>query len=372
MTDQHSFGVDPITCHAWNKERNQVAISTNNNDVQVYKRKGNDWELSDVLSEHGLRVTSMHWAPNSNRIVSCGADRNAYVWTLEDGKWKPALVLLRINRAATCVKWSPQENKFAVGTGARLIAVCFFDKANDWWISKHIKKPIRSTVTALDWHPNNMLLAAGSTDFKARVFSAYIKDIEDKPSPTPWGSKMPLGQLMAEFSNSNLGGGWVHGVSFSASGNKLCWVGHDSSINIVDATKGSTLAVLKSDFLPFLTVTWVTETSIVAGGYDCCPVLFKLDANNKLTFSSKLDISQKKEKGAASAMRKFQSLDRLARADTNDTSLATAHQNAITHIAIHTGDKNNAQKLSTTGVDGQMVVWDMKSLESLIASMKLG
>ncbi len=52
-------------------------------------------------------------------------DRNAYVWTQEgpEQKWKPTLVLLRINRAATCVKWSPLENKFAVGSGARLISV---------------------------------------------------------------------------------------------------------------------------------------------------------------------------------------------------------------------------------------------------------
>ena len=36
------------------------------------------------------------------------------------------------------------------------------------WVSKHIKKPIRSTVLSIDWHPNNYLLAAGSSDFKAR------------------------------------------------------------------------------------------------------------------------------------------------------------------------------------------------------------
>ena len=42
------------------------------------------------------------------RLVTCSADRNAYVWTQsDDGKWKPTLVLLRINRAATCVRWSP-------------------------------------------------------------------------------------------------------------------------------------------------------------------------------------------------------------------------------------------------------------------------
>lgn len=103
------------------------------------------------------------------------------------------------------MKWSPQENKFAAGSGARLISVCYFESENDWWVSKHIKKPIRSTITSLDWHPNNVLLVAGSADFKVRVFSAYIRDIEKTPEPTPWGTKMPLGQLMAEFPNSTSG-----------------------------------------------------------------------------------------------------------------------------------------------------------------------
>ena len=94
-----------------------------------------------------------------------------------------------------------------MGSGARLISVCYFEKENDWWVSKHIKKPIRSTVTCLDWHPNNVLLVAGSTDFKVRVFSAYIKEIEDRPQATPWGTKMPFGQLMTELANSSTGAG---------------------------------------------------------------------------------------------------------------------------------------------------------------------
>lgn len=34
-------------------------------------------------------------------------------------------------------------------------------------------------------------------------------------------------------------GGWVHSVCFSSSGTKLAWVGHDSSISVVDAANGS-------------------------------------------------------------------------------------------------------------------------------------
>lgn len=62
----------------------------------------------------------------------------------------------------------------------RAIAVCSFDEENNWWVAKHLKKPIRSTVLSVDWHPNNILLAAGSADMKARVFSAWIKDIESR------------------------------------------------------------------------------------------------------------------------------------------------------------------------------------------------
>ena len=188
-----SFGVSPISSHCWSGDGSHLALSLNNNEVQVMKKGtgAGKWTTSATLSQHDLEVTGIDWAPKTNRIVTCSSDRNAYVWTLEeDGTWKHCMVLLRINRAATCAKWSPEENKFAVGSGARLIAVCYHDTNDNWWVSKHIKRPIRSKIVCLDWHPNNCLLAAGSTGFKVRVFSAYVQDVESKPSPTPWGKKM--------------------------------------------------------------------------------------------------------------------------------------------------------------------------------------
>lgn len=38
----------------------------------------------------------------------------------------------------------------------------------------------------------------------SRVFSAYIKEVEEKPGPTPWGSKMPFGAVLAEFGGAGL------------------------------------------------------------------------------------------------------------------------------------------------------------------------
>jgi len=175
MPDIHQITYGQITCHSFNKERDQVAICPGDHTVQIYKKSGSTWVLSTTLSEHDKLVTSIDWAPNSNRIVSCSQDRNAYVWKFETETqtWKPTLVLLRINRAATAVKWSPKEDKFAVASGARLISICYFDEEYDWWTSKHIKKPIRSTVLSLDWHPDNILLAAGAADSK--VITTYCK-----------------------------------------------------------------------------------------------------------------------------------------------------------------------------------------------------
>ena len=45
-------------------------------------------------------------------------------------------------------------------------------------------------------------------------------------------------QMMAEFTNSPMGGGWVHAVSFNSAGTKLAWVAHDCSISVADAEKG--------------------------------------------------------------------------------------------------------------------------------------
>jgi len=363
----HSFGIEPISCHAWNKDRTRMALSPNNNEIHIYSFRGGRWEKTDSLKEHYQRVNGIDWAPETNRIVTAGADRNAYVWVEEGGKWKPTLVILRINRAATCVKWSPKEDKFAVGSGARLISICYFEQENDWWVSKHIKKPLRSTVTSLDWHPGNYLLAAGSTDFKARVFSAYVKEIETKPSATEWGKKMPFGNMMAEFTSG--GGGWVHSVSFSANGTQLAWVGHDSSISVVDSANNMALRTIKTTFLPFMTCNWIGNSTLLVAGYDCTPMVFHYQSGD-IVFSAKLDKEGQAQAQKFTAMKHFQSLDKRAETESN-SSVNTTHQNTITRVRVHTGGKSGASKVSTSGVDGKLCVWDLRTLEATIDNLRI-
>ncbi|XP_043289944.1 actin-related protein 2/3 complex subunit 1A-B [Venturia canescens] len=367
MSESYTFGLDVITCHAWNKDRTEVAVCSKSNEVHMYKRSGSQWKQVDVLQAHGMSVMCLDWAPKTNRIVTCAADKTAYVWNIgDDGKWIPAWVVLRTNRAAVCVKWAPQENKFAVGSGDKSVSVSFFVPENNWWLSKHIKRPLRSTVTAIDWHPDNKVLVAGSTDYKVRVFGAYVKDVEDAPAPGPWGATSNLGTLLAEFPNSPNGGGWIHAVAFSPCGNKVCWVSHNSSICVADATKGNAVVRLYTEYLPFLSCMWISSNSIIVAGHSCMPFLYSIDKNGQLYFVSKLDNSQKREAAGISAMRKFQSLDRQARTETNDCFLDSIHQNTITCIR-----KMSPNEFSTSGLDDQLVLWDTKTLESSIAGLSI-
>ncbi|KAF5315786.1 hypothetical protein D9611_004808 [Ephemerocybe angulata] len=378
----------PVTAHAFNVDRSQLCVSLNNNDAQILSRKGSEWVLNETLAEHDKLITSIDWAPNSNRIVTASQDRNAYVWEQkpdpETGKlvWKPTLVLLRINRAATHVRWSPKEDKFAVASGARAIAICSFDEENNWWVAKQLKKPIRSTVLSVDWHPNNVLLAAGSADLKARVFSAYIKEVDERPAPTVWGSKLPFNTICGEYSSPS--GGWVHTVGFSPSGDALAFASHDSTISIVYPT-GPTIYSIRLPSLPLVSLTWTSESAIVAAGHDCRPLVFT-GTEQGWRESGTLDDSKSSSSSGSGfgagtpgrlklgAFATFQNADSRGQSSPggvaqSDTKLSTIHQNTITSVRPYEGVNGEVTKVSTTGVDGTLVIWDTNEVSAITARL---
>uniref|UniRef100_A0A2R8ZXB8 Uncharacterized protein n=1 Tax=Pan paniscus TaxID=9597 RepID=A0A2R8ZXB8_PANPA len=328
----HQFLLEPITYRAWNRDHTQIALSSNNHQVHIYKknRNGSWWVKAHELKEHNRHITGIDWAPKSDRIVTCRADHNAYVWSQKDGVCKPTLVILRINCA------SPLGNKFAVRSGAR-----FISSENDWWVSKHIKKPIRSTVLSLDCHPNNVLLAAGSCDFKCRLFSAYIKEVDDmdeKPVSMHWGSKMPFGQLMSEIGGSGTGG-WVHRVSFSASGSRLAWVSHNSTVSVAVASKS------------------VQVSHRVPAAPECFICL--REQSGCLTFISRLDVPKQSIQRNMSVMNAFR-----ATTEDRNTVLEMLHPNSITQVSIYEVGKQDCRKFCTTDIGG-----DFKTLESSIQGL---
>lgn len=365
----YNVAQSPIAAHAFNADRSAVAVSLNSNEAQILTRSGSQWVTAETLSEHDKVITSIDWAPNSNLIVTASQDRNAYVWQLTpEGTWKPTLVLLRINRAATYVRWSPKEDKFAVASGARAIAVCSFDPENNWWVSKLLKKPIRSTVLSIDWHPNNVLLAAGSADSMARVFSAYIKEVDSKPAASVWGSKLPFNTVCGEYRSP--AGGWVHSVGFSPSGDALAFASHDSSLSIVYPGSNA-VQTIRMPSLPLVTLVWTAEDTIVAAGHDCQPFVFN-GSEGGWQETGTLDDATGSSGGPAKrglaarsgAFAAFQAADKRGLAESGsgggDTKLLTVHQNTITSVRIY-----DQGRVSTTGVDGNLVIWDVGAVSAI-------
>merc|ERR1719295_1445739 len=123
--------------------------------------------------------------------------------------------------------------------------------------------------------------------------------------------------MMAEFSNSPHGGGWIHSVSFSSDGNRLAWVAHDSSISVADATKGDApnfeVYRLATNELSFLSCTWLSLNTLVTAGHGCKPLAYNVDDSGKITFMSEIDIMTSESGGKnAGAMPRhfFKSLDK--------------------------------------------------------------
>ncbi|KAM7271641.1 hypothetical protein ACFE04_030855 [Oxalis oulophora] len=275
-----------ITCHAWSPEHSMVAFCPNNNEVHIYRLFQDKWEKVHVLQKHDQLVSGIDWSTKTNRIVTVSHDRNSYVWNQEGSEWVPTLVILRLNRAALCVQWSPKENKFAVGSGAKTVCVCYYEQENNWWVSKVIRKKHDSSVTGVAWHPNNILLATTSTDGKCRVFSTFIKGVDTKDSKGT-SSDSKFGELIVQL---DLSFSWAFGVKWSPSGNTLAYVGHNSMIYFVDDVSPSPLAqnVAFRD-LPLRDVLFISERVVIGVGFDCNPMVFAADQTGIWSFVRHLD-----------------------------------------------------------------------------------
>jgi len=127
---------------------------------------------------------------------------------------------------------------------------------------------------------------------------------------------------------------------------------------------------LRTDLLPLLTLTWLTDNTLVAGGHNCVPITFSVSSAGTLSFGARLEEDKKQEGGgaAASAMKMFQRADRLGQSEL-ESKLNTTHQNQISEMRIHSGAKGNVKTISTVAGDGKLVIWDIGSLAAKMKNL---
>lgn len=278
-----------------------LAICPNNSELHIYVSDNDTWQRKWILADvsvvswapaicsltkgvclqHDILISGVDWSPETNKIVTCGHDRNAFVWVFDAvaDKWVPQMTVLpteHVSKACTDVKWSPDGTRFALASSSKKALICTYEAANNWWISRPTAKH-RSAVLTVAWHPSSQVIATACTDYRCRVISAAVADL-DGPAPVvePFGPLPDLGEVLFELETAKT---WVTGVAWSPTGRALAYAGHDSTLHIAQWTGNEpgghpVLSTVACDSLPFTCLRFLSPSSLVAAGHAMVPLLY--------------------------------------------------------------------------------------------------
>lgn len=170
---------------------------------------------------------------------------------------------------------------------------------------------------------------------------------------------------------------------------------HDSTLTIVypsgPEAAPQALYTIQLPSLPFISLLFINENSIVAAGHDCQPILFEGTMEAGWTQSRSLDDPTKRLEGSggartpsasgigrlnnSEAFSMFRAADSRGvassapvvalagtRITAQGTELLTVHQNTITSVRAFAGHSGDITSVSTTAVDGRLVIWDCASV----------
>jgi len=240
-----------------------------------------------------------------------------------------------------CAKWSPDGSKFAVGSVEGLVAVGHFDRGNDWWVCRHLKKTVDGPVLSIAWHPTASLLAIGTLAGNLTVASAFVAEInEGKEVTVGWIDSTVLRSFDTECFKIEIGS-WVQGVSFSPSGHVLAWSTRSAVISLFYPASGhqSSVECLSNGCkIPLQKLLFLSENVLMAAG-----------SSGQLMILSGAD---GKQWG-------------LRQESVGGTSSSPAHTSPITSLeSFEAAQQRQVGNVATLGLDGSMIIWPMAKLAS--------
>jgi actin related protein 2/3 complex subunit 1A/1B len=155
---------------------------------------------------------------------------------------------------------------------------------------------------------------------------------------------------------------------------------------------GPTVYTIRSNSLPYMSLTWSSEDTIVAAGHDCQPMLFSggpsgWQAAGSLddTTAPKSSVGTRGGLGSSpvgrlnsAAFNTFRNADSRGLGSSSgggtplatDTELFTVHQNTITDVRPYEGAPGAVSRVSTSGVDGKLVIWNVNAVSGLGTKLK--
>lgn len=371
------------SAHAWNGDHSKLAISPNDSEIWIFTGCDNldssSWKKKWILKEHELPVASLDWHPVTGRLVSVGHDRNAFVWVFDadNDRWTPQVVVLHISKAALDVKWSLDGSEFAVASASKQVSICRFDPGSNWWISS-VSKKAKSTVTSVAWHPSGQVVAAGSTDFKCRVISAWLPSAagaQPPPPPPVFGPLPEFGTDVIEFEQGRVSvrvlssrcfgvtlasrvvqcthtpspsyhhsrrpQSWVLDCAWAPSGGHLAFITHDCHLHVAtfhpSALEAPALQSVRMPGLPAARVLWLSERAILTAGHQPTPELFTRGADGQWRYAAAVELQPASAAKAATttsfgAAKAMFAGGKNAAASSGPASAGVRHSGAVTSL----------------------------------------
>eukprot|EP01029_Cantina_marsupialis_P029133 TRINITY_DN779845_c0_g1_i1.p1 TRINITY_DN779845_c0_g1~~TRINITY_DN779845_c0_g1_i1.p1 ORF type:complete len:398 (-),score=110.77 TRINITY_DN779845_c0_g1_i1:77-1270(-) len=377
--------VDMASCHAWNADRSMLAISPNDNTVEIYSNcqdvDPKKWVKSFVLDDHKMVVSGIDWHPKTNKIVTCSHDRRVVIYDFNKTTqtWESSYGDGLIRRACLAVKWAPNGKKFAVATADQFIhiGVREKDELGDvvWPIDpKKMAKTSSNIYSILDlaWHPSGDFVGLAYADRQCTVAGGSAQNAKSKSHETFGESK--FGSECCVFESES----FVESVCWSPNGLRMAFASHDSTVTIVHFPNGAGEEVVRSlvlKCLPVRALLFIDEDTILAGGHDMNPILLRFTGSewNVIGFIDREEEKKSSKMSAfGSAHKMFQ--QKTAFGTTSASVLKarnTQHKGTIIQILPHKLSEDGSI-LSVSSLDeaGSMVLWDVSSVDALAAAVK--
>eukprot|EP00344_Euplotes_crassus_P011469 CAMPEP_0197003386 /NCGR_PEP_ID=MMETSP1380-20130617/7672_1 /TAXON_ID=5936 /ORGANISM="Euplotes crassus, Strain CT5" /LENGTH=357 /DNA_ID=CAMNT_0042421883 /DNA_START=18 /DNA_END=1091 /DNA_ORIENTATION=- len=274
---------DKVTAISFNKDGSQVAICTGEKEILIYETKGSkkfaDWEQIHILKEHTQKAAVIDWNHETGLILTGSYDRSIFVWKYSDehAKYLPQMVNMDEKLAILDAKWNRQGTKFVVGTSSKRIYVGTYSAKHGWWATEEIKKEHKSSVLAVEFSPNGRVIASVSFDGTCKILSAYMKDVDEEETKTPFGDVTTFGECLANLS-VNFGLIMSLGLHQEIVFVMLLMMELSTSEMCPQERKVKSSNILTKDYLSSKG-RFIGDDKFLAVGYDKAPFLFKKSAD---------------------------------------------------------------------------------------------
>lgn len=201
------------------------------------------------------------------------------------------MAILNIKVAVLDVKWGKKGNKFAAGTGSKLVCTGFWCSDSNWWQCKNMKEH-KSSVNSVCLDNSGLFVISGSLDLHVIISSAFIDKIDEGETSTNGLEISPHGTVLMNFSL----GAWVNNVCWSPSNNFAFVATHDSIISVLN-TKGNTKDSIYLNHSPASSIVSLSDTEILVISFDRHIYRYKLEGEEWKMIKAITKDEEKKDEG---------------------------------------------------------------------------